>query len=101
MMRRRHAALWLAVAVWISGSSPCSLLSVHAATSSKTSSVRLSDVLAQGKRALKRGRRATEDAIDSAVHQVKHYPLQSVGFMFSVGLACGLAIGWLAGRNGK
>lgn len=57
--------------------------------------------LDNAKRALKRGRRATEDAIDSAVHQVKHYPLQSVGVMFSVGLACGLAIGWLAGRNGK
>ena len=68
MMRRRHAALWLAVAVWMCGS-PCGLLSVHAATSSKTSSARLSDVFAKGKRALKRGDLAEAQAAFEAVLQ--------------------------------
>ena len=53
------------------------------------------------KRALKRGRRTAEDALDSAAYQVKRHPLQSVGITFGVGLVCGLAVGWLAGRNGK
>lgn len=53
------------------------------------------------KRALKRGRRKAEDTLDSAVHQVKRHPLQSVGITFGIGLACGIAVGWLAVRNGK
>jgi ElaB/YqjD/DUF883 family membrane-anchored ribosome-binding protein len=52
-------------------------------------------------RALKRGRRSAEDALDSAVYQVKRRPLESVGVTFGIGLVCGLAIGWLASRNNK
>jgi ElaB/YqjD/DUF883 family membrane-anchored ribosome-binding protein len=43
------------------------------------------------KRALKRGRRKAEDALESAAYQVKRRPLQSVGITFGVGLVCGLA----------
>jgi ElaB/YqjD/DUF883 family membrane-anchored ribosome-binding protein len=51
------------------------------------------------RRALKHGRHAAEEALDSATHQVKRHPLQSVGVTFGVGLAFGVIIGWLAGRK--
>jgi ElaB/YqjD/DUF883 family membrane-anchored ribosome-binding protein len=53
------------------------------------------------KRALKRGRRSAEDALDSASYQIKRHPLESLGVTFGVGLVCGLAVGYMARRNSK
>lgn len=53
------------------------------------------------KGALKRGRRSAEDTLDSASYQIKRHLLESVGLTFGIGLVCGLAVGYLARRNGK
>ena len=59
------------------------------------------DGVGNARRALKRGRRSAEDALDSAAYQVKRRPLESVSVTFGIGLVCGLAVGWLASRNNK
>ena len=52
-------------------------------------------------RASKRGCAVTEDLLDDAARQVKRHPLQSVGVTLGIGLAAGVAIGWLAARKGS
>lgn len=54
---------------------------------------------AAARRASKRGRDITEELLDNAECQVKRHPLKSVGVTLGVGLAAGLAIGWLAARK--
>lgn len=53
------------------------------------------------KRALKQGRRAGEDLVDDAEHQVKQHPLSTLGALFSIGLGLGAVIGILLTRNGR
>ena len=57
------------------------------------------DGVDSAKSALKRGRRTAEDTLDSTAYQIKRHPLESVGMMFGLGLVCGLACGWIAGRK--
>ena len=57
--------------------------------------------LDNAKRALKRGRRSTEDALDSVAYKIKRRPLETTGVTFAVGLVCGAMVGYLFRRNGK
>jgi ElaB/YqjD/DUF883 family membrane-anchored ribosome-binding protein len=50
-------------------------------------------------RAVKRGRRAAEGAIDDAEYQVKQHPLSTVGISFGIGLGLGAVTGMLLARN--
>ena len=62
----------------------------------------LSEVVDEGKeaarRALKRGRRASEDLDEDAVRGVRQYPRAAVAVTFTVALGTGLLLGWLFGR---
>jgi ElaB/YqjD/DUF883 family membrane-anchored ribosome-binding protein len=64
----------------------------------------VADVVEDGidaaKRALKQGRRAAEDLVDDAEHQVKRHPLGTLGAFFGLGLGLGAVIGILLTRNG-
>ena len=51
------------------------------------------------KRVSKRGCALAEDLLDEAAYRVKRHPIQSVGITLGIGLAAGIAIGWLAGRK--
>jgi len=59
------------------------------------------DGIDAAKRALKQGRRAAEDLVDDAEHQVKQHPVSTVGAFFSIGLGLGAVIGILLTRNGR
>jgi len=58
------------------------------------------DGIDAAKRGLKQGRRAAEDLVDDAEHQVKQHPLGTLGAFFSLGLGLGAVIGILLTRNG-
>ena len=60
----------------------------------------LDDGAKAAKRAVKQGRRAAEDLVDDAEHQVKRHPLGAVGASLGVGLGLGVVIGMLLARNG-
>src|SRR5688572_14031653 len=50
-------------------------------------------------RAIKRGRRAAEDALDDAEYQAKQHPLATACISFSIGLGLGAVISMLLARN--
>ena len=58
------------------------------------------DSIDAAKRPLKQGRRAAEDLVDDAEHQVKQHPLSTLGAFFGIGLGLGAVIGVLLTRNG-
>ena len=58
------------------------------------------DGIDAAKRTLKQGRRAAEDLVDDAEHQVKQHPLGTLGAFFGLGLGLGAVIGILLIRNG-
>ena len=64
----------------------------------------IEDGVHAAKRAIKLVHRQVEelgDLKDEAIHRVKRQPLQAVGAAFGVGLALGLAAGWIACRPGR
>ena len=64
----------------------------------------LEDGVHAAKRAIKSVQRRVEDLgdlKDEAIHRVKHEPLQAVGAAFGIGLALGVAVGWMACRPGR
>ena len=58
------------------------------------------DGIDAAKRTFKQGRRAAEDLVDDAEHQVKQHPLGTLGAFFGLGLGLGAVIGILLTRNG-
>ena len=58
------------------------------------------DGIDAAKHPLKQGRRAAEDLVDDAEHQVKQHPLSTLGAFFGIGLGLGALIGFLLARNG-
>ena len=58
------------------------------------------DGIDAARRGLKQGRRAAEDWVDDAEHQVKQHPLGTLGAFFGLGLGLGAVIGILLTRNG-
>ena len=53
------------------------------------------------KSAYRRGIETVEDARDEGVRYVRRRPFPAVGAAVLVGLAAGMAAGWLAGRRGR
>ncbi len=51
------------------------------------------------KRGIRRRIRQCEDMRDEAALRIRRRPLQSVGGVFGVGLALGIAAGWIIGRK--
>lgn len=47
----------------------------------------------------RRGLEELEDFRDEAAHRVRRRPLAAVGLALSVGVACGVMAGWVAGRR--
>lgn len=64
----------------------------------------IEDGVHAAKRTIKSVQRRVEevgDLKDEAIHRVKRQPLQAVGAAFGIGLALGLAVGWIACRPGR
>lgn len=59
------------------------------------------DGIDAARRGLKQGRRAAEDWVDDAEHQVKQHPLGTLGAFFGLGLGLGAVIGIVLTRNGR
>ena len=57
------------------------------------------DRFKEASRAIKRGRRAAEGAIEDAQYQVKQHPLTTVGISFGIGLGLGVVISKLLSRH--
>ena len=55
------------------------------------------DAKSATRRLVKRTRHAAEDLMDDFTHQIKHYPLRSVG----IALGAGAILGVLVSRNGR
>src|SRR5262252_10527483 len=49
----------------------------------------IEDRMNMAKRAVKHGRRATEDFVDETTHRIKRDPLRALGLSFAVGVAAG------------
>jgi ElaB/YqjD/DUF883 family membrane-anchored ribosome-binding protein len=58
------------------------------------------DGLRTARRAVKRGRRVSEDLVGDAEYQVKQHPLSALGVSFGIGFGLGAVIGVLLARNG-
>lgn len=64
----------------------------------------IEDGVHAARRAIKSVRRRVEDLGDlkgEAIHRVKRQPLQALGVTFGIGLALGLAAGWIVWRPGR
>jgi ElaB/YqjD/DUF883 family membrane-anchored ribosome-binding protein len=53
------------------------------------------DFVRKSKRAVKSGRRATEDFVDHAEHRVKRYPKSAVATGVMTGMLLGFCLGWM------
>ena len=76
----------------------------HEARLLKSVAEAIEDGVHAAKREIKSVQRRVEelgDLKDEAIHRVKRQPLQAVGAAFGVGLAMGLAVGWIARRPGR
>jgi ElaB/YqjD/DUF883 family membrane-anchored ribosome-binding protein len=64
----------------------------------------IEDGLHAARRAVRSVRHRVEDLEDlkhEAIHRVKRQPLRAIGLAAGVGLALGVAVGWIGGRLGR
>ena len=59
----------------------------------------IEDGIHAARRGIRRGVREFEDVKDQAILGVRRRPLQTVAGMFGIGLALGVAVGWMIGRR--
>ena len=68
-------------------------------TVQETVNTAVEDGVATARRAIKVSRRAAEDLVDDAQHEVRQNPLRAIGITLGIGFGVGALIGLLASRR--